>query len=650
MPWMDGDRLNSTNLNAKIPSGLGYSVTDAAYGATGNGTTADTTAIQAAFTAAPDGSTIVFPRGTYRTGIINITKSHRIVCDGASFIGIDSAIFAVTTAIDWLYIFGAEVESFEGASGEVGKEFLVNASTVASATISNYGQNLTAFADFATINEIGALLVERCRLGYAKVTIASSDNSTHVRVFGNRWEHGSTVNTAPAYLQLVDVRHPIVRDNEWIVYPPAGDNEDIVKVWGESADVIFTGNRIENRNTSCTMPQVDIYFGGARAQILDNHFINVHMHAKAWGLSDLGFEYRALRIAGNVFVRESGFSMVNEPEGTAFQQFMFVLATRFTVQGNQFVDLNSAGDPISAIYLGRATGSPPPDIDSLLTRHCRAFAIVGNTASFTAGNNQGVFIQYRNNNAADLEVNASVVGNVVHGGRSFWEASEQLASMVVLEGNVWLGQHSSINQLGLVAPCMLSGNLFPSTVALPAAVGVVVDTRTAKVTVDGTDGAVAAGSVGIAEEGGDLQLSSRQNVNVLIDNDNSGNNAFFVYSNATTDTGTPLLEVNENGETTMTMQRSLVTVGTTLTPSYAFASEKSLGWYRSSASAMALSYGTLDLTAANLSLKTTGTSISSANLGVNGIALFVGGTSGATLAVRSGGTIYFFSSSVSTVG
>lgn len=52
------------------------------YGATGNGTTDDTAAIQAAITAAPAGAAIYFPRGSYKAYLVQVTKDITIFGDG----------------------------------------------------------------------------------------------------------------------------------------------------------------------------------------------------------------------------------------------------------------------------------------------------------------------------------------------------------------------------------------------------------------------------------------------------------------------------------------------------------------------------------------------------------------------------------------
>lgn len=77
---------------------------------------------------------------------------------------------------------------------------------------------------------------------------------------------------------------------------------------------------------------------------------------------------------------------------------------------------------------------------------------------------------------------------------------------------------------------------------------VIIDSTTAKMFFDGTDATLIAGAIGIFENSGTLHLSSRGGVSILIDNDASTTtDSFRVYSNVTTQTGTPLLDVSENG-------------------------------------------------------------------------------------------------------
>lgn len=67
-------------ITATHPVTNGISVTS--YGAIGNGVSDDTAAITAAISAAPAGSTIYFPAGTYLTDAITVPKALRFVGDG----------------------------------------------------------------------------------------------------------------------------------------------------------------------------------------------------------------------------------------------------------------------------------------------------------------------------------------------------------------------------------------------------------------------------------------------------------------------------------------------------------------------------------------------------------------------------------------
>lgn len=133
----------------------------------------------------------------------------------------------------------------------------------------------------------------------------------------------------------------------------------------------------------------------------------------------------------------------------------------------------------------------------------------------------------------------------------------------------------------------------------------------------GTDFGAAAGTVGVNVTGG------------VVVYDGSGNAGASITSNGFASFGT----------------------GSAIQPGIRFTSEQSLGFHKSGDSTIAMSYGTFNLATGGvrLSMRTVAAaSLDSTTLAVNEIAFSVGGASGASLAIRSGSTIYYFSSSLST--
>src|ERR1051326_7654845 len=90
-------------------------------------------------------------------------------------------------------------------------------------------------------------------------------------------------------------------------------------------------------------------------------------------------------------------------------------------------------------------------------------------------------------------------------------------------------------------------------------------------------------------------------------------------------------------------------LGSAVTPGYAFVSEISLGLYRSGVSTIAASYGTLNLAtqAVRLSMRTLAASsvtpsAVNTNVARDEVVFTIGGASGASLIISSGGTAYIF--------
>ncbi len=100
---------DGTTTNLLGGAGAAWVVAVTAYGATGNGTTDDTSAIQAAVAAAPTGGTIYFPPGTYKvTDTITFAKHYTHV-QGAGLIGTTIKFLPTSTKTCFKFDAGTEL-------------------------------------------------------------------------------------------------------------------------------------------------------------------------------------------------------------------------------------------------------------------------------------------------------------------------------------------------------------------------------------------------------------------------------------------------------------------------------------------------------------------------------------------------------------
>ena len=111
------------------------------------------------------------------------------------------------------------------------------------------------------------------------------------------------------------------------------------------------------------------------------------------------------------------------------------------------------------------------------------------------------------------------------------------------------------------------------------------------------------------------------------------------------------LYLNPSGGTLDVTVNQVGVAGTAILPGWAYRSEQSLGWYRSAASTMALSYGTFSLNQARLVSVRTNAANSGlfTTLAANEFSIGVG-ISNATLMFRSGNTAYVWGTSSTTTG
>src|SRR5512146_1533094 len=75
MPWVEGEALTPTNLNA-VGTGMAlFSVKDPTYGAKGDGVTDDTAAFTSAISSAGSLGVVFVPGGTYVVSVITLPAS-----------------------------------------------------------------------------------------------------------------------------------------------------------------------------------------------------------------------------------------------------------------------------------------------------------------------------------------------------------------------------------------------------------------------------------------------------------------------------------------------------------------------------------------------------------------------------------------------
>jgi hypothetical protein len=186
----------SGNISWQAASGGGsanvlsvFNVQDSAYGATGNGTTDDTTAIAAALSAASAGGIVYFPPGTYLV----------------------SSPLPVTSGI-WILGAGREASVMKGASGfpyanqngvfQFGSHVSTTSGpTITGCRISDIGFNMTAVND-GTRNQVCAVFQDYCclqDLAIERIWYSGQENGLAVMFNGlgrgqvAQWAHGITV-------------------------------------------------------------------------------------------------------------------------------------------------------------------------------------------------------------------------------------------------------------------------------------------------------------------------------------------------------------------------------------------------------------------------------------------------------------------------
>lgn len=674
MPWVEGDALTPANLNNKMASGFAIIVTDDDFGAVGDGTTNDTVALQAAFDAVPTGGgTVIFPdAGTYVSAdVLTLKAGTTVELNGSTL------KFTTTAAENNLLL----------RSGCV----------VQNGTVENAGTGHTGHGGNGCPIVIGDY---SAGTGYSNIAVrnltlvTAKDNGNGIIVTGNS--------------------HNVLVENIKVA-TTAKMGRAVLVHWG-NADAPASGTEhphdIVIRNVNCgdlTYNDADVcpvLLSGCYNIVVENVTAGDITNGRAILVyaGDYGAQYADAEVARQLL---RGIIVRNHLTKSSLvgvrTNFRNISGTVATIAGDVvFEGLNAKGNaPTSTSCLGvdltHSDGAHfrhctfdgfnknitfEATVANASFRHCtiaNAYANGINTGTTSTPNFMDVEIAYNIFEGNNTQTTASR-GDLTLNNAGRWD----------IIGNYF---NSELNSFGIrVLSTSSSLRIFDNHVSALTAGGTAYSLGAAA---DPTNAAAAnnTAATGITLHGGNAAPFGVKTINSTDGSAivpayayTSDQSLGFYRSAASTiaqSYGTLSLP-NAKVETQVVVGGTIAGVGTMaevggegkihLTsgqaaayPEYSFSANTNTGMYQAAAnvvgisaagsavakfgtSSVSLSGVTFDLKQAKLSLATTGTAVNNTNLGVDEIKLFVGGTSGATLCVRSGGTIYYFGSILSAAG
>lgn len=383
------------------------------YGATGNGTTDDTTAIAAALAAAPAGATILFPAGTYRTtSALTISAAINVVGYGAT---LKSAAYndgtKIAIASSGITIRGLTIDGgyTSGLSGYTGPGLI---------TINNSSN--TALSDIQILD---------CTIKNASfVGIAPQDNVVRVRIkdclFTNNWcsiYFGTTIGgTWPSNTdcEVIGCRFY----NNW----GTGSQSGACKVQGDYTRTVgptrfvFDNNIIDNpgemgieiwKNGLHCSVRNNIIYNAVYSVSIDGSSFCIAENNSIYNFSYSGFEIvqgsNHCLISGNVI---NGYIPGTTTRGPSGQRGIISSGTatfnnKFI--GNTIVGCQSAGIELQVSNWCQIESNTIKDCDTcIVPKWGNYHRIIGNTLIGPVS--QFIFIDYNNGSGTDVVIEGNI--------------------------------------------------------------------------------------------------------------------------------------------------------------------------------------------------------------------------------------------------
>lgn len=242
-----------TKAHNRMIAGSPTNVLD--FGATGNGTTDDTAAIQAAATSLSSGGTLIFPTGTYlvsssitlpdNVSVIGQTGGSTITCASMSGGAFGAIVAGANSIIEKMKFSGVSEDEAGGCAIEInGKDGV----WVNDCIITGFGESIIVFdADDFSITSNRLSNCGRWSIIFAKATngLISNNIIKDAQLYDGIKGNGNIYGDATLY----EVSNIIIDSN--VI---SGSNRDGIDVASDSDSITISNNHI----TSCTLNGIEV--------------------------------------------------------------------------------------------------------------------------------------------------------------------------------------------------------------------------------------------------------------------------------------------------------------------------------------------------------------------------------------------------------
>ncbi len=414
--------------------GITDTVNVRAFGAKGDGETDDTVAIQRAFDAGPGKCVLFDDRGPWKTTRKVLIKGPCLVMGyggarldwhGDGGLGIGDV-----GNIPYLRVEGLEINNQSGNHEAVG--FGLN-------NLSN------RFYDASPYHRIDVAVVLYNKFIRSKVLL---NNGTQGRTwFNNNLVESRDLGLWPYVVGMMDEGNhnsssDTVENGLWccenimraVCARPTsggfGQDSDFIKCTGSMSRVHLHGNKMTNLDPERVEAQIDVFTGGGRMLVTDNHIANINFHYKQNG-GHGGMQ--AIDAYGGLTMHRNYLDWTNSHAGW-YHNPAFIRGSGFVDVSHNFVNINTGGRQVTAFVFVNTAPREQTGLGSESPRHC---TVIGNRI-WLRGRNDHRMMDVQPSQSGGQPAHYAVHGNVIAdpGGQSTPTADLRFLQHSTIVGNI----------------------------------------------------------------------------------------------------------------------------------------------------------------------------------------------------------------------